>query len=175
MDRSWVAAAAIGLTGIAATFLFWPAPSAPARVEIVTSPTTVGVVTVHVSGSVTAPGLVSLPSDSRIADAVIAAGGALPGADLSSLNLAAPIIDGQQLVVPDASAPGSASSDGRIRINTADVAALEVLPGVGPVLAARIVAFRDIHGPFSTIEDLLEVPGIGESKLAAMRESVIVP
>ncbi|MEK7252518.1 MAG: ComEA family DNA-binding protein [Actinomycetota bacterium] len=177
MDRSWVAAVAVGIAGIAGVFLLWPAASAAPRVEIATPRTTAGIVTVHVSGSVTAPGLVSLPAGARIADAVVAAGGALPGADLSSLNLAAPITDGQQLVVPAASAPGdgSAPSDGRVRINTADVASLEVLPGVGPVLAGRIVAYRDAHGPFGTIEDLLEVPGIGESKLAAMRESVIVP
>jgi len=177
VDRSWVAAIAIGIAGIAGAFLLWPAPAAAPRVEIAPSRTTAGIVTVHVSGSVASPGLVSLPADARVADAVVAAGGALPGADLSSLNLAAPITDGQQLVVPDASTPGNASAptDGRVRINTADVAALEVLPGVGPVLAARIVEYRDTHGPFGTIEDLLDVPGIGESKLAAMRESVIVP
>ena len=176
MDRSWVGAIAIGIAGIAGAFLLWPAAAAVPPVEIALPRTTAGIVTVHVSGSVAAPGLVSLPAGARVADAVVAAGGALPGADLSALNLAAPITDGQQLVVPAYSASGAAApADGRVRINTADVASLEVLPGVGPVLAERIVSYRDIHGPFSAIEDLLDVPGIGESKLAAMREAVIVP
>ena len=133
--------------------------------------------TVHVSGAVAEPGLVSLQSGSRVADAVVAAGGALPGADLGSLNLAAPLVDGQQLVVPYLVPTNGVpvASDGRVRINTADAAALEGLPGVGPVLAQRIVAHRDAHGPFATVEDLLDVPGIGESKLAALRDSVIVP
>jgi competence protein ComEA len=123
------------------------------------------------------PGLVSLPAGARVADAVLAVGGATAGAVLTALNLAAPLSDGQQLVVPgEGSAPGPAGDgDGRIPINTADGAALEGLPGVGPVLAQRIVEHRDRHGPFSVVEDLLDVPGIGEAKLAALREMVLVP
>jgi competence protein ComEA len=169
-------AVAVGVALVAGAFIFWPATAAAPQIEIAAPRTTTGTLTVHVSGAVVAPGLVSLPAGSRVADAVVAAGGALAGADLTTLNLAAPIVDGQQLVVPDAVAGGSvAVTDGRVRINSADATALEGLPGVGPVLAERIVAYRDAHGPFVALEDLLEVPGIGESKLAAMRDSVIVP
>ena len=176
MSRSWLTALAVGVAGVAAAFLLWPTAAAVPRVEIASPRTTAGEVTVHVSGAVAAPGLVSLPVGSRVADAVLAAGGALPGADLTALNLAAAIVDGQQLVVPDTAGDGAVvAADGRVRINTADATALEGLPGVGPVLAERIVAYRDSHGPFAVVEDLLEVPGIGESKLAAMRDRVIVP
>jgi competence protein ComEA len=177
MPRSWLTAVAIVIAGVAAAFLLWPAPVAAPRVEVASPRPDMTTITVHVSGAVAAPGLVSLSSGSRVADAVLAAGGALPGADLGSLNLAAPLVDGQQLVVPhQMPADGAAvASDGRVRINTADATALEALPGVGPVLAQRIVAHREAHGAFSTVEDLLEVPGIGESKLAALRDSVIVP
>ncbi len=177
MSRTWLTAAGIAIAGAAAAFLLWPAPAALPRVEVAAPRPGMTTLTVHVSGAVAAPGLVSLPSGSRVADAVVAAGGALPGADLAALNLAAPLADGQQLVVPVASADGVAvvAADGRVRINTADAADLEGLPGVGPVLAERIVAHRDAHGPFTTVEDLLAVPGIGEAKLAAMRDRVIVP
>jgi competence protein ComEA len=96
---------------------------------------------------------------------------------LTALNLAAPVSDGQQLVVSEqgAGTGSGAAGDGRISINTADAAALEGLPGVGPVLAERIVEHRDRYGPFAVVEDLLDVPGIGEAKLAALREMVMVP
>ena len=177
MKGSWLTAVAIVIAGVAAAFLLWPAPVAAPHVEVASPRPDMTTLTIHVSGAVAGPGLVSLPSGSRVADAVVAAGGALPGADLGSLNLAAPLVDGQQLVVPyPALTDGTpVASDGRVRINTADATALEGLPGVGPVLAQRIVAHRDAHGPFVTVEDLLEVPGIGESKLAALRDSVIVP
>jgi competence protein ComEA len=87
------------------------------------------------------------------------------------------VSDGQQLVVPAAGAGSDVLGvgDGRIAINTADVTALEALPGVGPVLAQRIVEHRNRNGPFAVVEDLLDVPGIGEAKLAALREMVLVP
>lgn len=177
MERSWVTAAAVAVAGVAGAFLLWPAPRPVPVVAFTPPPTVAGVVTIHVSGMVERPGLVALAEGARVADAIVAAGGALPGADLTAMNLAATVVDGQQLVIPDASAmPVTGSGgDGRVRINTADAVALEALPGVGPVLATRIVAHREAHGPFTVVEDLLDVPGIGESKLAAMRESVIVP
>jgi competence protein ComEA len=94
------------------------------------------------------------------------------------VNLAAPLADGQQLSVPRVSADGEAAAvagDGRVRLNLAGVEELETLPGVGPVLAERIVAYRQEHGPFAVVEDLLDVPGIGEGKLAALRDAVLVP
>lgn len=133
-------------------------------------------ITVHVAGEVRSPGVVRVPAGSRVGVAVAAAGGALPDADLTRVNLAAPLVDGQQVVVPGRGEESEAApADGRIRLNAADAEELEALPGVGPVLAARIVAYREEHGPFGAVEDLLDVPGIGEAKLAALRDAVLVP
>jgi competence protein ComEA len=177
MGRTLASAGAVLVAVVAAgMWAFTPPPDPPPLVQ---SGTVVGQVTVHVSGAVVAPGLVSVSRGARVADAVAAAGGALPGADLRGLNLAAPVSDGQQLVVPERLAGGSegggVAADGRVRVNTADVAAMEALPGVGPVLAERIVAHRDQHGPFAAVEDLLDVPGIGEGTLAGLRDAVLVP
>ncbi len=137
-------------------------------------------IVVHVAGAVARPGLVRVPIDSRVADAVAAAGGATSEAALAAINLAAPLSDGTQVVVPSSAiagdpASGGAADDGRVRVNQADADELDALPGVGPVLAERIVAYRDENGPFESTEDLLDVPGIGESKLETMRESIAVP
>ena len=128
-----------------------------------------------------APGVVSLPEGSLAADAVAAAGGMLPGALADSVNLAAPVSDGAQLIVPgpDSGLPvvegQGAAGGGLVAVNRATATELEVLPGVGPVLAERIVAYREQNGPFSQVEDLLGVPGIGEAKLAALRDLITVP
>jgi competence protein ComEA len=175
VDRTWVAAAAFAIAALGALLFLWPEAATVPEISVSAPIAMSGVVTVHVSGSVSHPGLIALERGARIADAVAAAGGALPGADLSALNLAATVIDGQQLVVPDSSGGSATAIDGRVRVNTADAAGLETLPGVGPVLAQRIVEYRELHGSFLQVEDLLDVPGIGEAKLAAMRESVIVP
>lgn len=131
---------------------------------------------VHVSGEVTRAGLVSVPPGSRVADVVAAAGGATGTADLTAVNLAAPVRDGERVVVP---AIGSTSQSGGagegIDLNLASASELEVLPGVGPVLASRIVAYRDDHGFFGSVEDLLDVPGIGEAKLDGMRDAIGFP
>ena len=140
-------------------------------------------ITVHVAGFVLSPGLVELAQHARVADAVAAAGGLRPGADTSAVNLAAPVRDGEQIVIPgppDQAGPtiaggSAATGDGRVRINQATLVELETLPGVGPVLAQRILDFREDHGPFQTVEDLLDVPGIGEAKLASLREHLVVP
>jgi len=137
-------------------------------------------IVVHVSGEVVSPGLVEVPSDARVADVLAAAGGVSLRADLPEVNLAQPVVDGQQIVVPSESRPGTeaavaGTADVRIRINDADTATLETLPGVGPVLAGSIIAHRAEFGPFRTIEDLLDVPGIGEQKLASLRDRVLVP
>ena len=134
-------------------------------------------IVIHVSGAVNRPGLVTVPSSARVADAIAGAGGAATGADLASLNLASSVRDGDQIVVPlvgAATAPGAVIDRG-IDLNRATAAELESLPGVGPVLAGRIVAYRDLHGPFATVEDLMDVGGIGEAKLAAMRDSIAAP
>jgi competence protein ComEA len=134
-----------------------------------------GLITVHVAGAVLFPGLYEVPRAGRVADAIVAAGGARPDADLRAVNLAAPLSDGQQLAVPMLAEGGEVAADGRVRINVAGPEELERLPGVGPVLAERIAAHRQEHGPFTVVEDLLDVPGIGEGKLAALREAVLVP
>jgi competence protein ComEA len=175
--RQWVGAGVIVVVSAGAGL--WYAARSPEPPPVAVSPVLAGsgVITVHVAGAVRVPGLVEVPGGSRVADAIVAAGGVMPGADLQGVNLAAPLADGQQLVVPlevDGS-PGAAAADGRIRINVAGAAELEGLPGVGPVLAQRIVDYRDQHGPFTVVEDLLDVPGIGEAKLEALRESVLVP
>lgn len=135
-------------------------------------------VTVYVSGAVAAPGLVHVRTESRVADVIAAAGGALPRADLNAVNLAAPVLDGQHVSVPERGrhvAAENVTSDGKVAINQAGVEDLQRLPGVGPVLAEKIYAYREAHGPFRVVEDLLDVPGIGEGKLAALRDAVVVP
>lgn len=133
-------------------------------------------ITLHVSGAVSRPGLVAVEAGSRVADALLAAGGALEGADLAAINLAAPVIDAMLIVVPFQTAQsGAPSGDGRVRINAASVQEIATLPGIGPVLAERIAAHRDANGPFAVPEDLLDVSGIGESKLESLRDLVIVP
>ena len=131
-------------------------------------------VVVHVSGAVRHPGLVSLPIPARVADAVEAAGGATDEADIGALNLAGPLRDGEQIVVP-AYGESRNPDDGGVDLNRATANRLAELHGIGPVLADRIVAHREEHGPFETIEDLLDVPGIGEAKLALLRPGVSAP
>ena len=139
-------------------------------------------VVVSVVGQVAEPGLVTLASGSRVADAVEAAGGLLPDADPASVNLAALVADGQQVAV---GVPGAASADGSgavagpaaggsVNLNTADATALDGLPGIGPVLAQRIVEFREQHGPFRAVDDLLDVPGIGPAILGSLTDAVTV-
>ncbi len=138
-----------------------------------------GSITVHVAGEVVAPGLVVVDESARVADAIAAAGGSSREAGLSLVNLAATLRDGEQIVIPgEADGPGAtrgATGDGRVRINLASVGELGQLPGVGPVLAARIAAYREANGPFTAVEDLLDVPGIGEGKLATLRDAVALP
>ncbi len=131
---------------------------------------------IHVAGWVRSPGVVRLPDGSIVADAVSAAGGLLPGAATKSLNLATKVVDGDQVFVggPESEGVGS-PDDRRVPVNRASATDLERLPGVGPVLAERIVAHREENGPFEEVEDLLEVTGIGEAKLSSIRDLVRVP
>jgi competence protein ComEA len=177
VSRVWVGAAALVASGLIGVVLLWPTPATLPAIELAPPRTTSGIVTVHVSGAIARPGLVSVDRNARVAEVIVAAGGALPEADLSAMNLASPVVDGQQLIVPGPGAVPGVGSDGGtlVRINTADATAIESLPGVGPVLAERIVAHREQHGPFQAVEDLLDVPGIGEAKLAALRDRVMVP
>jgi len=162
------------------------------------------VAVLYVVGAVEHAGVVRVAADARVTDAVTAAGGAAADADLSRLNLARPVVDGERLYVPrigeaevpaelppgggagaGAGAGGSGSgADGAgggagaaaqvVDLNTADATALETLPGIGPALAERILAWRDEHGGFRSVEDLLEVSGIGEGRFAELQDRVTV-
>ncbi|MBJ7454223.1 MAG: helix-hairpin-helix domain-containing protein [Blastococcus sp.] len=140
-------------------------------------------VVVAVVGLVARPGLVTVPTGSRVADAVDAAGGLLPGTDPASVNLAALVTDGQQIavgvpgVVGSPSTPpdgGGAGGGGPVDLNTATAQELDALPGIGPVLAQRIVAHRDEQGPFRSVDQLDDVPGIGPTIFAELAELVTV-
>jgi competence protein ComEA len=156
------------------------------------SPTPTSLV-IHVAGKVRKPGVIQLPPGSRVIDAVSASGGTLHGVDLAALNLARPLVDGEQVLVgvtapPGApvqgAAPGLGGSAGGsattgqpgvpVNLNTASLEELETLPGVGPVLAQRIVEFRMSQGSFARVEDLQNVTGIGEQKYADLRDRVTV-
>lgn len=133
---------------------------------------------VHVAGEVRRPGIVRLAAGSRVVDAIEAAGGATPTAVLAAVNLAAVVVDGSQIVVPSSVSGGvvaPAVDDGIVVVNRATATELESLPGVGPVLAERILLHRDEHGPFEQVEDLLDVSGIGEATLARLRPLVRIP
>ena len=146
------------------------------------------VVVVHVAGAVARPGVYALAAGARVVDAVSAAGGLAEGADDRRLNLAAPVADGQRVYVPregeelppDAAAasaggdPGAAAGSALIDLNTADEGALDALPGVGPATAAAIVEHRQRIGRFTSVDQLLDVRGIGEAKLEALRDLVTV-
>ncbi len=167
-----------------------PAPTASPAAESPAATPPVGVaadsaatVVVSVVGSVARPGLVTLPEGARVADAVTAAGGLLPDADPASVNLAAVVSDGQQVAVgvPGAAAAGgtvggtdTTSGAGPVDLNAATAPDLDALPGIGPVLAQRIVEHRERNGPFRSVEQLDDVPGIGPATYAELAELVTV-
>jgi len=142
---------------------------------------------VHVAGAVRRPGLLHLPSGTRVATALDRAGGPTRRADLTLVNLAAPLQDGQQIVVPvkglagnaapggasAAAAPGAAAPPGaKVHLSSATAEQLDEIDGLGPTLAERIVEYRDAHGGFRSIEELAEVEGIGEKRLATLRDAL---
>lgn len=150
----------------------------PAAVPTATAPVRL---TIHVAGAVHRPGVVTLPHGARVTDAIDEAGGARPDAVLAALNLARLLEDGERVLVPSPDDPevpaaGGAGerADGRVDLNRATAAQLEELPGIGPVLAQRIVAHREDHGPFTEVGDLREVPGIGERTFQSLAELVAV-
>jgi competence protein ComEA len=137
-------------------------------------------VIVHVVGQVMRPGIVELDEGARVIDAIDAAGGVTQEADTDSLNLARVVTDGEQVYVPEVgeevsarAQPSHATSQGPISLSRADQATLETLPGVGPSLATRIIAFREINGPFQSVSDVLAVSGIGPATLERFADLVI--
>ena len=137
---------------------------------------------VHVAGAVRRPGVYRLRAGARVADAVERAGGARRRADLGAVNLAAELQDGRQVLVPlrakggvaAANAAGATAPGVPLDLNTATVEQLDELDGIGPATAQQIVAYREEHGGFGSVEELDQVPGIGETRLAALREKVRV-
>jgi competence protein ComEA len=157
-----------------------PSAGAPARREGPSS--AAAQVVVAVAGKVRKPGLVRLPPGARVADALTAAGGVQPGADVALLNLARKVIDGELIAVgvpapPGAAAPGPAGTGpaaGPVNLNTATLAELDGLPGVGPVLAQRIVDAREAQGGFAAVGDLRKVSGIGDARFEQLKDLVTV-
>ena len=194
--------ACIPLVGFGAFFLLrTPAPPVEASLTyastVVSSgpredsqvPTTVATVAIHVAGNVLKPGVYEMPADSRVVDAIRIAGGANAIADLNAINLANRLNDAQQVYVPAVGEKVPPSSSGLsaggvgtgsapnsveypININSADVALLDELPGVGPSTAQAIVTYRDQNGPFASVSGLEDVPGIGPAKVAAIQRLV---
>jgi len=135
---------------------------------------------VDVTGAVNTPGVYTLTASSRVIDAIKAAGGSAPGADLSTINLARVLADGEQIYV-DAAVTNSkgvrvstTKRSGPININRATVGDFDSLDGIGPVIANRIVSYRKTHGPFITVEDLQKVSGIGAAKFAQIKSKIRV-
>ena len=152
-----------------------PSPSAPASAS---AGDRTDAVVVYVSGAVASPGVLTLPASSRVIDAITAAGGATPEADLESINLARVIVDGEQIRVgvvgespPVASEAGTPAGT-CVRLATATEAELQTLPGIGPALATRIISYRATHPRLSSVEELDEVPGIGPSLIEKIRPGV---
>jgi competence protein ComEA len=134
---------------------------------------------VHVAGAVRKPGVYRIAGDGRVIQAIRLAGGPTPVADLGLVNLAAPLQDGQQVLVPRRAAAaaggqagGGGPAGGPVSLSSATVEQLDALDGIGPTLAARIVAWRAQHGGFSSVDGLLDVPGIGQTRLDAIRGKV---
>jgi len=168
--------------------------SSPAAPAATASPSPAADVVVYVCGAVKSPGVVRLPAEARVADALALAGGPGARAELDGVNLAAKVVDGQQIMVPErgavaaaggvatatgggsaSAAAGSATAPGApVNINTASLEELDALSGVGPATAQKIIDYRLASGPFKTVDDIKNVSGIGDAKFAAMKDSITV-
>lgn len=151
-----------------------PATTGPARISV------------HVAGAVAHPGVVTVAAGSRVVDAIVATGGAIANADLTHINLAAPLVDGAQVLVLHVGDPGAgglilppgvgggSAPSGPVNLNTATVADLDALPGIGPSRAQEIVREREQHGPYRSVDDLQRIKGLGAARIAALRDRVTV-
>jgi competence protein ComEA len=169
-----LAAAALALLAVAGRTLGGAGAAAEQPQALVAEPATAASrLTVHVAGAVRRPGLYRLPEGKRVADAVARAGGATARADTAAINLAAPLADGVQVLVPRR-VPGAAGKTvgGRVSLSSATAAELDALPGIGPVTAQKILDYRAAHGGFRSVEDLDSIPGIGPARIEQLRDVV---
>jgi len=192
--RLLAAGASVVLVAVAAWWLLRaPHPSTESQLPYASVPPTItttaqppptsaaGDAVVHVAGAVVAPGVYHLPASARVIDAIAAAGGLRADALSDGVNLAAPVRDGSRVYVPVqgesppvvADAAPESTTPEPVDVNTATADQLDGLPGIGPATAAAIVAYRDAHGSFSTVDDLGEVRGIGPAKLDVLRGLVV--
>jgi competence protein ComEA len=173
------------LTGLLSSAVLLLVISEPRGIPIeLLPPPTPESLRIHVAGAVTQPGVYTLPVESIVAEAITAAGGPLDEAILDMVNMAAVLEDGQQIFVPAEADTSSetypsdpifvSASAEKININTATASELETLPGIGPSLAKKIVEFRETHGPFLKVEDLLNVSGIGPSKFEGIQDLITI-
>jgi competence protein ComEA len=177
----WAVAAFVAVF-LATRLLHGGEPEPAAAVAVPTTPAAKprSMLVVDVEGQVARPGLQRVPSGSRAGVAIDAAGGLTRRADPTAVNLAAPLRDGQQIVVPKRGAPAAAAASpgdpaapaAPISLSSATVAQLDTLDGIGPTLAQRIVQYRDSHGGFRSVEELKQVEGIGEKRFAALRQAL---
>jgi competence protein ComEA len=189
----WVVAAAIAVFALVRLFGGGPEAAPPVSVDGAAHSSRARNdpdLYVHVAGAVRKPGLLRLPAGARVATALARAGGPTRRADLTLVNLAAPLQDGQQVVVPvrgaaDDAAPGGAAPTAgaaaptagaapgaKVHLSTAAPEQLDAIDGIGPTLAERIVEYRDAHGGFRSLDELAEVEGIGEKRLATLRDAL---
>ena len=158
------------------------AQAEPGAAQASASPSPTVTLIVDVAGAVHQPGVYEFVEGDRVIDAIERAGGPMAKADLSLLNLAAPLTDGTQILVPKAGAPGAVpapggvpgASGGLLNINSASATELETLSGIGEVLAATIVEYREQNGPFASVDELMDVSGIGPATLDEIRDQVTV-
>ena len=191
MERHRAALAATILGAVAASLAFLALPRPPVPQVVVQQPVVrpavstpvptpiMALIVVHLSGEITVPGVYQLPVGARVDDALKAAGGVTTNGDVNRLNLAARLADGQHVIVPRKADPVTMSATTaaspaalRININTATVAELDGLPGVGPVTAQRIVAYRQQHGPFTRIDELREAKLVNQPTFDKIKDLI---
>jgi competence protein ComEA len=162
------------MIGLLAAGIFWLSTSKQTGIPItLLPPPTPGVLAVYVSGAVATPGVYTLPDGSRVDAAIKAAGGFDPKAETESINLAALVVDGQQIKVPGI-VDTSHINAGRVNVNTATVTDLDTLPGIGLTTAQAIVDYRSLNGPFRIIQDIQSVPGIGPATFDRIKDYIMV-
>jgi competence protein ComEA len=171
-----LAAAALALLAVAGRTLGGAGAAAeqPPQAHVAEPAAAAPKLVVHVAGAVRRPGLYRLAEGKRVADAVARAGGATAPADTAAINLAAPLADGMQVLVPRRvpGGGGSGAAGGRVSLSSATAADLDGLPGVGPVTAQKILDYRAEHGGFRSVDDLDAIPGIGPARIEQLRDVV---